>query len=62
MSVEEAVWYVATAYAVVLAGLLALFAYGAWRAERLARQVRELRREVDGEVDGPIGDRSADWR
>jgi len=47
MSIEEAVWYVAAAYAVVLAGVLALLAYTARRTQRLGRQVRELRKALE---------------
>lgn len=44
MAIEEAVWYVAAAYAVVLVVLLALFWYLARQTTALARQVSELRR------------------
>jgi len=62
MSIEEAVWYVAAAYAVVLAGVLALFASTARRADHLGRQVRELRRLAAHRAADPECDCAANRR
>ncbi len=50
MSIEEAVVYVAAAYAVIFAGVLGWAAVAAHRVGSLRRQVEALRRAVEGEV------------
>jgi len=54
MNLEEAVWYVAAAYAVVLVALLLLFALLARRLVRLTQRVNALR-ETDQSTAVPDG-------
>jgi flagellar biosynthesis/type III secretory pathway M-ring protein FliF/YscJ len=56
MNLEEAVWYVAAAYAVVLVALLLLFALLARRLVRLTQRVNALREGADQSTVATDGD------